>query len=351
MRLPLWTMLVIALLAGQAHAQSSDALSSQGRASAGTIIDQPRGHPPAAGAAEGGATSIAATTSGPASSLRGAADGLVARSLAVAGRRLDQLWALLGRRDWFPPLLVLFNGLVAVFACLLWRSTAGLIAFAKAQSRDLKDVIVVAREAAEAANRSAEAASLQARAMVGTELPRLELGHVHLADADQSVRQALRAPSVELRFANYGRTTALVLEKCVEVRLGQTLPPDPAYDCAEALPVVEAVESGESVGAAAQRRLGELSESQIQGLLTGLNKLWVYGFVRFRDFLGMEHRLGFCLRWTPPKGEASIGGSFVQEDPGAYIYHSDDWTPSQLNNAPSPAARPPLDLRLAAAAE
>jgi hypothetical protein len=80
-------------------------------------------------------------------------------------------------------------------------------------------VIVVARNAADAAKRSADAASLQARAMVGAELPRFELGHVHLACSDQSVRQAVKAPSIDLRFTSYGRTTALVLEKCIEVRL------------------------------------------------------------------------------------------------------------------------------------
>jgi hypothetical protein len=357
MRLSLQAMLVIALLTGQAHAQSNEPLSSQGGQPAGAVIDQLPGHQVGAGSPDGGVAGIGGAMNGQESSPRPDADQrsvwieVLDRSLTSAGRQLGRIWHLLGQRDWIPPLLTLFSGLVAVFAYWLWRSTSSLIGVATEQSRDLKDMIVVAREAADAAKRSAEAASLQARAMVGAELPRLELGDVHLACSDQSVRQALKAPSVDLRFTNYGRTTALVLEKCIEVRLGQSLPHDPAYDFVDALPVVEAVESGKSIGAEALRRLGDLSESQVQGLLGGLNKIWVYGFVRFRDFLGMEHKMGFCLRWKPPNGEASTGGSFVQEDPGTYIYQSDDWPLAQFANEPSRPARPHSELRLAAAAE
>jgi hypothetical protein len=356
MRLPLRVMLVIALLGGQAHAQSNEPLSTQG-SQPGAVLDQSPDHPSGARSSDGGIATGGTVSAEQESSPRPDSDRdtisieTLDRSLAAVGRALGRIWALLGQQEWTPALLTLFNGLLALFAYRLWRSTAGLIGVAAAQSRDLKEMIVAAREAADAARRSADAAALQARAMVGAELPRFELGHVHLAYSDQSVRQALKAPSIDVRFTNYGRTTALVLEKCIEVRLGHALPPDPTYDFVEALTVGEAVESGNSVGIEAHRRLGDLSESQVHGLLSGLNKIWVYGFVRFRDFMGMEHKLGFCLRWMPPKGEASTGGSFVQEAPGAYIYQTDDWPLGQNQEIRSPLARPPSELRLVAAAE
>jgi hypothetical protein len=358
MRLPLRAMLVVALLAGQAHAQSNEAVSSQGSQPADAVADQSPDHQSGASSTNGGVAGIGATTSGerqsssiPDSGRSSVWTEILDQWRATAERQLSLIWSLLGQWDWIPPLLTLFNGLLAFFAYRLWRATSSLIGVAGAQSRDLKEVIAVARDAADAAKRSADAASLQARAMVGAELPRFELGAVHLAYSDQSVRQALKAPSIDVRFTNYGRTTALVLEKCVEVRLGKNLPPDPTYDFVEALAVVEAVESGKSVGVEASRRLGDLSESQVQGLLSGLNKIWVYGFVRFRDFLGMEHKLGFCLRWMPPKGEASTGGSFFQEEPGTYIYQTDDWPLGHAENGQSSLARPQSELRLAAAAE
>ncbi|MGO8919288.1 MAG: hypothetical protein ACLQJR_25585 [Stellaceae bacterium] len=357
MRVPLRALLVIAFLAGSAHAQSLEVPSTQGRQPADAVIDQPGGAPSTDRSRDGGAAGSAGSASGQASSLPLDAGRhivwveILDRSLATGQRELTEVWGFLLERNWVPPLLTLFNGLVAVFAYWLWKSTSSLIGLAREQSRDLKEMIVVAREAADAAKRSAEAASLQARAMVGAELPRLELGSVNLANSDQSVRQALRAPSVDIQFTNYGRTTALVIEKCVEVRLGHALPSEPTYDFVEVLPVVEAVESGKSVGAAAHRRLGDLSDTQVQGLLGGLNNIWVYGFVRFRDFLGMQHKMGFCLRWTPPHRDASTGGSFVPEDPGAYIYQTDDWSLAQVENERSPSAKPYLGPHLAAAAE
>jgi len=357
MRVPLRALLVIAFLAGSAHAQSLEVPSIQGRQPADAVIDQPGGAPSTDRSRDGGAAGAAGAASGQASSLPLDARrqivwiDILDRSLATGQRELTQVWDFLLERNWVPSLLTLFNGLVAIFAYWLWKSTSGLIGLAREQSRDLKEMIVVAREAADAAKRSAEAASLQARAMVGAELPRLELGYVNLANSDQSVRQALRAPSVDIQFTNYGRTTALVIEKCVEVRLGHTLPSEPTYDFVEVLPVVEAVESGKSAGGAAHRRLGDLSDTQVQGLLGGLNNIWVYGFVRFRDFLGMQHKMGFCLRWTPPHRDASTGGSFVPEDPGAYIYQTDDWSLAQVENERSPSAQPYSGPHLVAAAE
>jgi hypothetical protein len=229
-------------------------------------------------------------------------------------------------------LLVLFNFLLVLFAYRLWRSTAGLAEAAREQSRDLKQTIAVTRDAAEVARKSADAAALQARVLIGVERPRLELSSVQLEWADQSVRQALKAPSVDIAFTNHGRTAAFVTEKCIEARLMPTLPADPVYGAVETLPVVDAVDSGKTVAASAQRRVGDLSEDQIRLVLAGSNTLWVYGYINFRDFLGMTHKLGFCLRWVPPEREASIGGVFLQDGPAHYSYRTEEW--------PAPPAEP-----------
>ena len=263
------------------------------------------------------------------------------RFVAPAGPYLDDARSFAAGQDWMLLLLVLFNGLLALFSYRLWRSTSALHAAAREQSDDIKRSIAVAREAAEAARKSAEAAFLQAKASIGTELPRFELSQIGLVDADQSVRQALRTPSIRIDFANHGRTTAFVTQKCVEMRLARTLPPDPDYRMVETLEAVEAVEAGESVGAAADAPLGELSEAQADALLAGQDTLWVYGFLGFRDFLGMEHRMGFCLRWTPPRFNGGTGGSFIRTGPETYAYQTQDrpLVPAE------PAAMPPPALR------
>lgn len=346
MRVPLRALLVVALLAGSAHAQAPEDASTQGGQPAAAVIDQPAG-----GAAADGAASAQARPLPPDSHRPVAWTDIRDRALALGRRDLSAAGDFVAAQNWVQPLLIVLIGVVAMFGYGLWKTLTGLIGLAREQSRDLKEMIAVARDTADAARRSADAASLQARALVAAELPRLELAAATLASSDQSVRQALRAPSVDLQFVNYGRTTALVLETCVEVRLGHSLPFEPTYDFIETLPVVEAVESGKAIGAKAPRRLGELSDTQVQGLLGGLNTIWVYGFVRFRDVLGLQHKMGFCLRWTPPAREASIGGAFVPEDPGAYIYQTDDWSAAPAETGRSPAAGPDSGLHLAAAAE
>ncbi len=318
MRLPLGLFLLIALaLAMPLRAQSPDAAS-----------------PPATASPQ-----VAASPLG----------DRVDRSLATGGAWLADAWDFAGAHDWVPLLLTLFNGLLLIIMFRLRNALTGLTDLAGELARDLRQSTAISRDAAEAARKSAEAAALQARALVGVELPRLELGRVALVYADQSVRQALKAPSVELGFINFGRTTAFIVERCIEVRMTPTLPPDPVYNASETLPLVEAVESGASAGASAPRRLGDLAESQVQQLLSGAATLWVYGFVRFRDFLGMDHKTGFCLRWAPPPRDAGTGGTFIPEGPPAYVYQSDHWSPPP---APAPRQRELfVDTRFKPAAE
>jgi hypothetical protein len=235
---------------------------------------------------------------------------------------------LLGERDWVPILLVLFNGFVALFAYRLWRAHAGLGAAVREQSHDLRQSIDVARDAADAARKAADAAAMQAKVLVGVERPRLELSAVQLAWSDQSVRQALKTPAIDIGFTNHGRTAAFVTGKCIEVRMTPTLPADPTYGAVETLQLAEVVDAGKTVAASAQHRLGDLSEDQIRLVLGGRNILWVYGFIAFRDFLGLEHKLGYCLRWAPPEREASIGGAFIADGPAGYTYQTDQWPKS-----------------------
>lgn len=246
-----------------------------------------------------------------------------ARWTSAAWTRLAPLRAGLAEVSWMPVLLTLFNGLLALFAYRLWRTSSGLGDALRAQSQAMTHTLEVLKEAAAATRRTADAALLQAQASVGVELPRLELAAIDLVHADESIRQALRAPAVSLRFVNHGRTTAFLTERCVELRLADALPAEPEYRAVEPLEIAEAVASGAAVGAAAGERLGELGEAEVEALRLGRRTLWAYGFVAFRDFLGIEHRKGFCLRWLPPSAQAAIGGSFQPDGPAAYVYERD----------------------------
>jgi hypothetical protein len=327
MRLPLGPLLAtLLLLTGPATAQSpSRPVDAPGSTTGNPTRDDAA--PPEAARSARSASDVDS---------RAAHGGLVAlrQSLGLDRGWPGALWDFLAERDWTLLLLVLFNFLLVLFAYRLWRSTSGLVEAAREQSRDLKQSIAATRDAADAARKGAEVAALQARVLIGVERPRFELSSVQLEWADQSVRQALKEPSVDIAFTNHGRTAAFVTEKCIEAKLAPTLPADPAYSAVETLPVVDVVDSGKSVAASARQRVGELSEDQIRVVLAGGNTLWVYGFINFRDFLGMKHKLGFCLRWLPPDREASIGGVFLQDGPAHYSYRTEEWPSSPAEPKP-----------------
>ena len=246
------------------------------------------------------------------------------RWAAAAWDKLAPARAMVADLAWTPLLLTFFNGLLALFAYRLWRTSAGLNDALSAQSQAMTQTLSILKDAAETTRQIADAVLLQARASVGVELPRLELSAVDLVHADESIRQALKSPAVSLRFANHGRTTAFLTARCVELRLADSLPAEPEYRAIETLETAEAVASGDNVKAGADQRLGEVGEAEVEALRLGRRTLWVYGFIAFRDFLGIEHRKGFCLRWLPPPAQAAIGGSFQPEGSDAYVYERDE---------------------------
>jgi len=41
---------------------------------------------------------------------------------------------------------------------------------------------------------------------------------------------------------------------------------------------------------------GEYNALQIEDIINGIEILWVYGFVSYRDFIKRCHKIGFCAR-------------------------------------------------------
>jgi hypothetical protein len=112
--------------------------------------------------------------------------------------------------DW---LLVLFNGILAVFTALLYRATSGLWAAAKEQSGDMKKSIAVSDKSAEAALKSALVAE---QTLYGTEAPFL---FIIIASTDGNDIVTVTSPQgveypehVSYMFHNYGRSQAIIRE-------------------------------------------------------------------------------------------------------------------------------------------
>jgi hypothetical protein len=316
--------------ASAATGDASVAAEQQAPSLRTVIAPTPAAEPPARAAAPGPALRAASSEDWLATAISWT---------AAEWQRLAGLRAALAEIAWNPILLTLFNGLLVLFAYRLWRTSRSVEEAVHAQSTEMTRSIAVLKDAADATRQIAEAALLQARASVGVELPRLELSDVRLLHADESIRQALKSPAATLAFTNHGRTTAFLTTRCIELRLADALPEEPEYRAIEPLEIAEAVVSGGSVEAGAEQHLGELGEDEVEALRLGRRTLWVYGFVAFRDFLGIEHRKGFSLRWRPPHAQSAIGGSFQPDGPEAYVYEREE-----AGNGSRPAVTTPFVL-------
>src|SRR5262249_57001330 len=107
-------------------------------------------------------------------------------SMAAARARLAPARVALADVAWIPLLLTLFNGLLALFAYRLWRTSTGLKDAVAAQSQARTQTLAVLKDAAEATRQIADAALLQGRAGVSVELPRPAPTAVELALAHES---------------------------------------------------------------------------------------------------------------------------------------------------------------------
>ena len=60
-------------------------------------------------------------------------------------------------------------------------------------------------------------------------------------------------------------------------------------------------------------------ESGTRLVLEGKMSLWAYGYIAYKDFIGREHKTGFCFRWYPPD-EFIPQGRWIYEGPDSYLY-------------------------------
>jgi hypothetical protein len=210
----------------------------------------------------------------------------------------------------FPPA---FMAVLAVSTLLLWRSTERLSkagerqmrlarAMSLRQSRELQASIDIA-------SRAAAAAELNARTAVAARLPRVMLSKAELLQpvpatgpgngktAGNGVPPA--RSQIEMTFANVGETPAFVTGHCIEYVVAGRLPPDPTYRTT----VPDAAGTMIEPNTAGNFRIADasikLTQEQIRDLQKNKkNKLWIYGFLAFTDFMDQPHERRFCLRWS-----------------------------------------------------
>jgi hypothetical protein len=179
---------------------------------------------------------------------------------------------------------------------------------------------------------AANAADLSAKAAIGVELPRFVLRKIVMPTLDAIPRQALQSASLYITFANHGRTAAVILAECFEWRVAKSLPDEPSYNTANTNPVdLGTVVEGAGTeyemrwardGLCSIGRPIEVEEEN--GVISGDEILWIYGFIAYRDFLQKRHMQGFCayleILRSLEDPDTLLRLRFVEGGPPAYTY-------------------------------
>lgn len=138
---------------------------------------------------------------------------------------------------------------------------------------------------------------MQARAAISVELPVVFVTGVVLR-ASSSSGVEVNLPTVKCRFHirydNYGRTPAIITSECLDWQICPTLPPDPLYQRIYPASTGAIVRPNDHRVIDRETFDVDFSEQQILDVGNDRSRLWVYGFVSFRDFLGQRHQTGFC---------------------------------------------------------
>jgi hypothetical protein len=170
---------------------------------------------------------------------------------------------------------------------------------------------------------AANAAELSAKAAVGSELPLVFLTSIDVKPAIGSTPKIVspslpQIPSVVfVEFKNYGRTPAILHHLFIDWDVTSRLPDEPDYNRQYPLEdhVIEPRDSFDFF------TTGDVifDSTQIEAANRGPERLWVYGYLSYSDFLRNEHRIGFCAVW----GETGDGPfHLMQAGTDKYIYQS-----------------------------
>lgn len=218
---------------------------------------------------------------------------------------------------YFTIWLVGFTGVLAASTIGLWIVTwrSGV-----RQSNDMKDSVEVAR-------RAATAAELAAQASIGVQLPRLAARFMKLFEPSQphGGYRPFDTPivsgdprdwsQVSVQIFNIGKTTAIVTAECIDYFVGPRLPKVPKYTMVLPSPVDNVIEADGSMDLQITNYFIHLTAEQRNAMKTIelSHRLWVYGFIRYTDFLDKPHEYRFCRRCIWSGGIVGTGIAFVSE--------------------------------------
>jgi len=218
-------------------------------------------------------------------------------SLAVSTERCFGVW-LEGNRD---TISAGATAIVAVFTLTLWLATRGLWKTAQEQSSDMKAAIAESKKSADAAAAAADIARQ-------VEMPMVFLTSAAIIPNQSSSKDPVdylpAGPcSIGIEYKNYGRTPAIIERIALSHIISETAPLEQNQENIESLPTGTVLESLSSTRFSVSGL--DFTEAEILGTHARRTTLWVFGFIQFRDYLGMSQSTKFRLQWQPSKVRGS----------------------------------------------
>jgi len=215
-------------------------------------------------------------------------------------------WYYIFTRHLTEWLLVLFNGLLALFTWRLYIATNALVAAAGQQSTDTKDAIKAIQDTAVA---TAEANRIAKKAMLASDRPWLGVDSVGsltppVADAifpcGLIIRNTGKAPAVKAQVAFYGRI----------IRAADGEPPLYAKEHTAVMANQVVMPNG-FIQYNPFYGTSTLSQDGVNRIYAGIDKAWIVGRIDYFDAAGKSH-VTTCRYWYVPESNwftASLEGN------------------------------------------
>lgn len=215
-----------------------------------------------------------------------------------------------------------FAGVVAVF-------TLGLVIVGFLQVTQLKKTLEATLKTAEATlstaeatKASGEATKLLAEATLNIESPiiivqKAKMVETGIISEEIKTSDLKISPFIRISVKNIGRTPAFLDHEFIFLSVLNGLTEEPKYPIKFKFPNGMVLEPGSSNEI--QQKYNHL-ESVTNLVLEGKMFLWAYGYIAYKDFIGREHKTGFCFRWYPPEPSRKTDGRWEYEGPDSYLY-------------------------------
>jgi hypothetical protein len=206
-----------------------------------------------------------------------------------------------------------FNLLLVIFTC-------GLVAVGGVQCVLIFRTLRATMTAATAAQDAAQAALLQANALIAIEQPIIMLAGIELRDISGPFRRergeiVTDIPRIFSRitvtFKNGGRTAAPIKELWIEPVVVRHLPREPIYRQRFA---IDSVIQADGTFVFAPLNFAMIQTEEERTRIAGRDELWVYGHL-VCEGVGSIINLGFSRRWIPISQASGGPAGFVSESP------------------------------------